>query len=81
MDERNVEKMRDPETGQAHTAHTTEPVPLLYVGPRDVQFVPRGRLCDIAPTLLRLMDQPQPAEMTGHSLLAADASDAAARSA
>lgn len=63
--------MRDPETGGPHTAHTTNPVPLVlsgYAGP-----LADGRLADIAPTLLALMGLAQPAEMTGRSLLRDDA--------
>jgi 2,3-bisphosphoglycerate-independent phosphoglycerate mutase len=67
-DHGNCEKMRDEGTGQAHTAHTTYPVPLIYVGPQDVSLKD-GRLCDLAPTLLDMMQVPQPTEMTGQSLL------------
>ncbi len=59
-------------TGQALTSHTTEPVPLVYVGRRPLHLTEGGSLADIAPTLLALMDLPQPAEMTGHSLVVAD---------
>jgi 2,3-bisphosphoglycerate-independent phosphoglycerate mutase len=68
-DHGNAEQMRDPETGQPHTAHTTNPVPLIYVG-RNLRLVKNGgALSDIAPTMLDLMDLPQPPEMTGHSLI------------
>ncbi len=67
-DHGNCELMRDPETGGAHTAHTTNPVPLLLIGPGDVSLA-EGRLSDIAPTLLELMNLPKPVEMTGVSLL------------
>ena len=67
-DHGNCEMMRDPETGGPHTAHTTNPVPLLLVGGGDVALA-EGRLSDLAPTLLALMELPQPAQMTGHSLL------------
>ena len=60
--------MRDPDTGGPHTAHTTNPVPLVLMGAGAVSLT-EGRLCDIAPTLLRLMDLPKPIEMTGVSLL------------
>jgi 2,3-bisphosphoglycerate-independent phosphoglycerate mutase len=60
--------MRDPETGGPHTAHTTNPVPLLLYGGGKVSLR-EGRLADVAPTLLELMGLPQPTEMTGHSLL------------
>ena len=70
-DHGNVEKMRDEATGQAHTAHTSGPVPLVYIGPQQVQFDDQpGALADIAPTLLDLMGIEQPREMTGRSLLA-----------
>lgn len=70
-DHGNVEKMQDPETGQAHTAHTSEPVPLVYLGSGKVRFDDgEGCLADIAPTLLELMGIECPAEMTGRSLLA-----------
>ncbi len=68
-DHGNAEKMRSVETGQAHTAHTTNPVPLIYVGERAARFIENGSLCDVAPTLLRIMDLPQPIEMTGMPLL------------
>lgn len=69
-DHGNVERMRDADSGQAHTAHTTSPVPLIYAGPRDVRFAGAGAgaLCDVAPTLLSLMDIPRPAAMTGRAL-------------
>lgn len=69
-DHGNVERLADPATGQAHTAHTSEPVPLVYVGPQEVQLsADGGRLSDIAPSLLALMGLPQPKEMTGRSLI------------
>ena len=67
-DHGNAEKMRGDDTGQPHTAHTTNPVPLIYVG-RPVSIHSSGILADIAPTLLRLMALPTPTEMTGHSLI------------
>ena len=67
-DHGNCELMRDPETGGPHTAHTTNPVPvLLFRG--DATALHDGRLADLAPTLLHLMGLPQPAEMTGRSLI------------
>ena len=69
-DHGNLELMRDPLTGQPHTAHTAGPVPLLYVGERDVQLRDGGALRDVAPTMLDLLGLPQPAEMSGRSLLA-----------
>jgi 2,3-bisphosphoglycerate-independent phosphoglycerate mutase len=68
-DHGNLEMMRDPATGQPHTAHTVGPVPLLYVGTRDARLRDGGALRDVAPTLLDLLGLPQPAEMTGRSLL------------
>ena len=68
-DHGNVEQMEDNETGQAHTAHTNNPVPLVYVGGKACELMDGGALCDIVPTMLQLMDQPQPPEMTGHGLL------------
>ena len=67
-DHGNAETMTDSATGQAHTAHTTNLVPLLYVG-RKARIAPTGALSDIAPTLLRIMGVPQPAEMTGKPLV------------
>ncbi len=71
-DHGNCEMMRDPQTGGPHTAHTTNPVPLLLVGARNRALKAEGRLADIAPTLLELMELPKPSEMTGTSLLRAD---------
>ena len=68
-DHGNLELMRDQVTGQPHTAHTVGPVPLVYVGTRDVQLRAGGALRDIAPTLLDLLDLQQPAQMSGQSLL------------
>jgi 2,3-bisphosphoglycerate-independent phosphoglycerate mutase len=70
-DHGNCEQMQDPNSGQAHTAHTCEPVPLVYVGAQNVSFddSQAGRLCDVAPSLLALMQVSQPEEMTGHSLV------------
>ncbi len=67
-DHGNAEQMVNPDTGQAHTAHTCEPVPLLYVG-RDATPANSGTLSDIAPTILNLMGLPQPEEMTGTNLM------------
>ncbi|STG51137.1 2,3-bisphosphoglycerate-independent phosphoglycerate mutase [Escherichia coli] len=47
-DHGNAEQMRDPATGQAHTAHTNLPVPLIYVGDKNVKAVEGGKLSDIA---------------------------------
>jgi 2,3-bisphosphoglycerate-independent phosphoglycerate mutase len=77
-DHGNCELMRDPVTGGPHTAHTTNPVPLIAVGAGDMTLS-EGRLADLAPTLLALMDLPQPAQMTGSSLLHAKAAARAVR--
>ena len=70
-DHGNLEMMRDPETGQPHTAHTVGPVPLVYVGERAATLRSGGALRDVAPTLLDLLGLPQPADMTGRSLIVA----------
>ena len=67
-DHGNAEQMRDHESQQAHTAHTCNPVPLLYIG-RPGQILAGGALEDIAPTLLTLMGLPIPPEMGGKSLI------------
>ncbi len=68
-DHGNAETMEDPETHEPHTAHTLNRVPIILVnGPADTQLRD-GRLADIAPTLLTLLQLPQPKEMTGRSLL------------
>jgi 2,3-bisphosphoglycerate-independent phosphoglycerate mutase len=71
--------MTDNASGQPHTAHTCEQVPLIYVGPRTVNIRPGGVLSDLAPTLLDLMDLPTPKEMTGQSLIQIDQADKAIR--
>jgi 2,3-bisphosphoglycerate-independent phosphoglycerate mutase len=71
-DHGNCEMMRDPQTGGPHTSHTTNPVPVMLVGARNRALNAEGRLADIAPTLLELMELPKPKEMTGASLLRAD---------
>jgi 2,3-bisphosphoglycerate-independent phosphoglycerate mutase len=69
-DHGNAEMMCDPMTGGPHTAHTLNRVPLVLVnGPTGVAGLEDGELADIAPTLLALLGLPQPAVMTGHSLL------------
>ena len=68
-DHGNAEMMFDHSTGQAHTAHTHELVPFVYLG-RDAQIIKTdGKLSDIAPTMLYLMGLKKPLEMTGQSLL------------
>jgi 2,3-bisphosphoglycerate-independent phosphoglycerate mutase len=71
-DHGNAECLHDAEEDQPHTAHTLNPVPFLVMAPsfrNHPQALPRGRLCDIAPTLLALLQLPQPDIMTGHNLL------------
>jgi 2,3-bisphosphoglycerate-independent phosphoglycerate mutase len=68
-DHGNLELMKDPTNGQPYTAHTVGPVQgLLVNGPKNIGLK-HGRLADVAPTLLALLNLPQPKEMTGHSLL------------
>jgi 2,3-bisphosphoglycerate-independent phosphoglycerate mutase len=70
-DHGNAEMMRDPQTGEPHTAHTLNPVPFVLVNPPGaIGHLEDGRLCDVAPTLLDLLGVPQPTLMTGHSLIA-----------
>ena len=69
-DHGNAEMMRDPETGESHTAHTLNPVPFIVVNsPAAIRRLENGRLSDIAPTLLDILGLPRPAAMTGHSLI------------
>ncbi|WP_258807564.1 2,3-bisphosphoglycerate-independent phosphoglycerate mutase [Pseudidiomarina sp. CB1] len=63
-DHGNAEQMQDHNTGQSHTAHTSELVPFIYVG-RDANARDGGTLSDVAPTMLHLLDIKQPEEMTG----------------
>jgi 2,3-bisphosphoglycerate-independent phosphoglycerate mutase len=68
-DHGNAETMIDPVTGGPHTYHTTNPVPFVLVADDDrLQLKPGGSLRDIAPTMLSVLGQPQPADMTGHDL-------------
>ncbi len=67
-DHGNIEQMVDKETGQPHTAHTTNQVPLVYVC-GDKPLASGGGLSDLAPTMLAILDVEQPAEMTGRSLI------------
>jgi 2,3-bisphosphoglycerate-independent phosphoglycerate mutase len=71
-DHGNVEQMEDECTGQAHTAHTCEPVPFIYVGKRPARIRAGGVLADVAPTLLSLMGLEKPAEMTGTPIVLLD---------
>ena len=70
-DHGNADQMVDPETGEPFTAHTTNPVPLIYINPaeKNVSLRSGGRLADLAPTLLDIMGVQKPAEMTGESLI------------
>ena len=71
-DHGNADYMFDPETKAPFTAHTTNPVPLIYINRENedsVSLASGGKLCDIAPTLLDMMDMSKPAEMTGRSLI------------
>jgi len=67
-DHGNAERMHDDTTQQAHTAHTLNLVPFVFVG-RPATLAQGGALQDVAPTLLSVMGLPKPPEMTGHSLL------------
>ena len=66
-DHGNSEQMIDYKTGEPHTAHTTNPVPLVLIG-KDVKLK-EGRLADLAPTMLNIMGLEKPKEMTGESLI------------
>ena len=67
-DHGNAEQMIDYETGEPHTAHTTNPVPFILVGKEDAKLKP-GRLADLAPTMLDIMGLEKPKEMTGESII------------
>jgi 2,3-bisphosphoglycerate-independent phosphoglycerate mutase len=78
-DHGNAEMMRDPATGEPHTAHTLNPVPFIVVNPpAAIPHLESGRLSDIAPTLLDMLGLPKPAAMTGHSLSTSAAGQRAA---
>lgn len=68
-DHGNCETMWDEETNGPHTAHTTNPVPVVMFGGPDGATLAHGRLADLAPTVLDLMNIDKPAEMTGESLI------------
>jgi len=67
-DHGNIEQMVDTTSGQAHTAHTTNLVPLVHVGGHQ-PLSEGGNLADLAPTMLKILNIPQPVEMTGRALL------------
>jgi len=71
-DHGNAEQMFDNVTGQAHTAHTVNPVPFVYIG-RKAKIAATGALEDVAPTMLYLMGLAIPPEMSGHSLVELEA--------
>jgi 2,3-bisphosphoglycerate-independent phosphoglycerate mutase len=78
-DHGNVEQMIDPVTGAPHTAHTTNPVPCVVLVPDDsplrhVTLQAGGKLADVAPTVIDILQLGQPAAMTGHSLIERGAS-------
>ena len=68
-DHGNCEQMIDYKTGEPHTAHTTNPVPLILVSNNENYKVKSGKLADLAPTLLEILGIDKPAEMTGESIL------------
>lgn len=70
-DHGNAEQMVNPQTGEVHTAHTNNPVPLIFVSERAAEIAEpgTGALSDIAPTLLLMMGVEQPEEMTGTPLI------------
>ncbi len=68
-DHGNCEQMIDYKTGEPHTAHTTNPVPLILVSENESLKIKEGKLADLAPTMLEILGIEQPAEMTGESIL------------
>ncbi len=68
-DHGNAEEMVDYVNGGAMTAHTTNVVPCIVVGQEGAELREGGKLCDLAPTLLQMMDMEIPAEMTGSSII------------
>jgi 2,3-bisphosphoglycerate-independent phosphoglycerate mutase len=69
-DHGNIEQLIDYDTGKPHTAHTTNLVPLILVDEEHKSVeLKQGSASDVAPTVLQLLDIPQPAEMTGRSLI------------
>lgn len=75
-DHGNCEQLINYETGEPHTAHTTNPVPFVLINADEKYGLKAGgKLCDIVPTLIDLMGMEQPKEMTGHSLLSDNPAD------
>ncbi len=68
-DHGNAEQMIDYKTGEPHTAHTTNPVPLILITEKENIKLKKGKLADLAPTILELMEIDKPEEMTGESLI------------
>ena len=68
-DHGNAEQMIDYKTGEPHTAHTTNPVPLILVTENEDLKINSGKLADLAPTILELLNIEKPKEMTGESIL------------
>ena len=69
-DHGNAEQMIDYKTGEPHTAHTTNPVPIILITDNpNYKLKENGKLADLAPTMLDLMGLEKPEEMTGESLL------------
>ena len=71
-DHGNAEQMIDYKTGEPHTAHTTNPVPIILITENNYKLKENGKLADLAPTMLDLMNIDKPEEMTGESLLIKD---------
>ncbi|MEG2634807.1 MAG: 2,3-bisphosphoglycerate-independent phosphoglycerate mutase, partial [Oscillospiraceae bacterium] len=67
-DHGNADKMYEPD-GSPFTAHTTNPVPFAVIGKKDARLRTGGKLADIAPTMLKLLNLPVPAEMDGKSII------------
>lgn len=68
-DHGNIEKMINQETGEIYTEHTTNLVPFIVIGADNINLRANGSLCDIAPTILELLDRKKPREMKGKSLI------------
>ena len=68
-DHGNCEQMIDYKTGEPHTAHTTNPVPLILVTENKDLKIKSGKLADLAPTMLEILNIEKPKEMTGESIL------------